>query len=421
MTNEEPLELKILRQLQVPTASLMEDLVLQEVTRIFDGLFGEEEPVSIARDQTGNIVIHYEGDPNRDNPKSLALLAHSDHPAFSVDGRTQDDTNLILRMQGGLNPESLILDAPLFSLGTEVYFHRFVRHDGGIITVEGGIITVETSESVLHTSLDQRDGNPSKRYHATANGLDRVDFATLKLPSLSVRDNYVSAPVIDDLGGIAINLAALRNIVNQKLGVDVYVVVTRAEEIGLLGAYGLVSHHVLPRDTLYVAVDTTSCPAKWDRADTKEPLKVITSLGAGAVIRTGDNSTPLFNGDANELLISAGRALQSRGEAVQAMRMYGGSCEASILYAMGARATALAIPLEGWHNGLQEGRVMSERVALSDLASGVNVLTTAAQLLANDPRRYSRFHVDHLQPSSLKFRDAVAGLYGKEPAFNIKR
>src|SRR3989344_3922796 len=105
---DESLDLRVLRRTaQIPTASFYEDLVLRETEKVARELFGDNPAIQIARDSVGNLLVQYQGDPEKRNQKSVAFVVHTDHPAFHLNelvDQTRRGTSLYhAKLMGGLN------------------------------------------------------------------------------------------------------------------------------------------------------------------------------------------------------------------------------------------------------------------------------------------------------------------------------
>ena len=148
------------------------------------------------------------------------------------------------------------------------------------------------------------------------------------------------------------------------------VLLTRAEEVGLIGALHAAKHGTIPKDARILSIETS-------RALPTAPI------GAGPVIRTGDRST-VFD---RELTNRISRAVAAAGIRHQRKLMDGGGCEATAFGSFGYLATGLCVPLGFHHNrgnldefekGHAEPVPMYEEISLSDFHGLIDVLVTAA-------------------------------------------
>lgn len=343
------LALDILRRVaNLPTATFYEDLIRKEFLKIIKEQFDSQ--VETTQDKFGNVIVHYKGDSNREQPKCLAYVAHMDHPAFHC---KKSDTELMkLKMAGGLNPNIIV--------GSKI---KVITRDYS--SMMNGKIVEKISDEEFFAETEKKPG--------------RWAFAILDLPELIIEDDIIRAPVLDDLAGAAMSLAALKEIVKNKPKVDVYVVLHIAEEIGLIGAYLIAQQKVLPKETMVISVETSSY---------KTQEKQLAQVGGGIVIRSGDKRVPEFNKQALSVLRKAGESMTL----VQDLLMNAGGCEAGIYHALGYRVAGVCMPLIAWHNnGVLENKneCIPEGVHLKDFETGVELLTKSAIVLAENPQLYT--------------------------------
>jgi len=322
----------------LPTAPFYEDAVREEIEKILLELFPKKE-VQWKADKYQNLIVTYNGG----SEKKLAYVVHMDHPAFHIiKGKA--------KMMGGLNP-NILPDTPVILHGKNKSKRAILGSLG-----EDGLFSLNISAS-------------------------GYVFATLDLPELTVENNIIRAPVLDDLASAAMSLAALKNIVENKLPITIYVVFHRAEEVSFQGAYGVASQYLFPKETLVYSIETSSY-----LVDGKEIAKV----GGGIVLRTGDALTPVYEETALTLLRKAKKTFKGK---IQEVLMNAGSCEGSLYYALGYRAAGICLPLISWHNnGVLEGKnsVVPEGVHKDDFHAGTTYLIHVAKILAEDDMIYQR-------------------------------
>jgi endoglucanase len=156
------------------------------------------------------------------------------------------------------------------------------------------------------------------------------------------------------------------------------VLLTRAEEIGLVGAIGACREGTLPEGARVLSIECS-------RAYEDSPL------GGGPVIRVGDAATVFDHELTNRLVESA----RHRGIAFQRRLMGGGVCEATAFAAYGYRATGLCLPLGNYHNmgyldEVERGKGMAtplpEVISLADFHGLVDLLLVAATAV-DEPTR----------------------------------
>ena len=305
-------------------------------------------------DDYGNILARLPGgghDGGAPIPP-LAIVAHLDHPGFELTGRT-DGGDFVAEALGGIPPSAFDAGIPL-----------------QVLLPGGGRLAASTLGP---------HGEPAQRKAlvrlsaAAAEDPPLPAAAVFDLPDFALDGDYIRMRAADDLAGCAAALAALARLSRRadRPPGDVYVLLTRAEEVGLVGARLAAEARLLPPDTLLISVESSRALPGAEQ-------------GLGAVIRVGDAGST-FDADAESVLIRAREALQERDRGFRAQRqlMSGGVCEASAFAAYGYRATGLAFPLGNYHNGAPDGGIEAEYIHIDDFLSGAALLTEAAHRVAD--------------------------------------
>jgi putative aminopeptidase FrvX len=342
-----------LRELaSLPTAAFHEDLTCGYIA---DFLKKHEIPYEI--DRYGNIIAHYKTADCR----PLALMAHTDHPAFELvrpDAPAEyPGAHWTARLLGGVARD---------------YFEQPFR-----VRIFPGN---DTSRAVGATGIGYKvgDGGPRDivlylKLDEPAEELTEGNFGIWDLPDFELRDGFIHARVIDDLVGCAAGLLALWKAKTENYATNLYGVFTRAEEVGLVGADLLFAAGTLPRETFIVSIE----------ASRTLPGAI---QGAGPVIRVGDRAFT-FSEQAEFVLKRAETALRNRAAAaettvkIQRQLMSGGRCEASSAIMNGYIATGLAFPLGNYHNMGAHNTLEMENIHQDDYLTGVLLLQEAARLL----------------------------------------
>ncbi|HLI29441.1 MAG TPA: hypothetical protein VKZ60_20430 [Chloroflexota bacterium] len=273
--------------------------------------------IPVAADEFGNLLARVDG---RGGPP-LALVAHLDHPGVH------------------LTPD-------------------------GHATLAGGV-----AASALQGRVPVRLIGPRGEQRAWLEGYDeqtrrfaRVEppaprgtrFGVWDLPDFVAANGRWMLRAADDLAGVAVILWALAHAPRRRrplLGV-----LTRAEEVGLVGATLLAQASALPADALVLSLEASrELPGA--------------RIGDGPVIRVGDRSAA-FHPAGEALLAEAAARLGQRapGFRYQRQLMTGGTCEATVFTAFGYQTGALAVPLGNYHNVDQQGHLAPEYIAPRDLA-----------------------------------------------------
>lgn len=327
----------------LPTASGLEDAVVDWVRP----WVGRRADLRLSEDSGGNLLITQKG-RHRD---PVLAVAHMDHPAFVVTDVLGNEAAFEFR--GGVRAE--YFDAARV---------EFVTGPG-------------TSGRVLSYEPASRSGVIGTRGMPPRAG----DIARWKIPSRQ-RDGHLLAPACDDLAGCAAALAALDRARRRSDLRHFGVLLTRAEEMGFVGALHAAKTGTIPSGARILSIETS-------RSSPDAPV------GGGPVIRVGDAAT-VFDHD---LTNRVSRAVAASGLRHQRKLMAGGVCEATAFGAFGYRTTGLCLPLGNYHNmgnldeveaGRGTARPMLEEVSLADFHGLVDLLLVAANGVDADwdlPRR----------------------------------
>ena len=333
----------------LPTASGLEDAVVDWAR----SWVGRRADLRLSEDQGGNLLIMQKGRHHRD---PVLAVAHMDHPAFVVTDVSGREATFEFR--GGVRAE---------------YFDR-ARVE--FVTGPGSRGQVTSYEPATRAGALEVTG-PSPR---------AGDIARWRLPSRK-REGRLFAPACDDLAGCAAALATLDRARRRPDLRHFGVLLTRAEEMGLLGAIHAAKAGSIPAEARIFSIETS-------RSSADAPI------GGGPVIRVGDAAT-VFDHD---LTNRVSRAVAGSGLRHQRKLMAGGVCEASAFGAFGYRATGLCLALGNYHNmgnldEVEAGRAkalpMPEEVSLADFHGLVDLLIVAANGVDADwdlPRRLDEMY-----------------------------
>lgn len=317
----------------LPTASGMEDAVIDWVKR----WVARRDDLRLASDSGGNVLITQKG---RKTKPPVIAVAHMDHPAFVITGVEGDLASFEFR--GGVNPE--------YFEGAAV---EVVSRDGG----RGVVIDYDPagSKGTIEVKGDVKPG----------------DILMWRMRRPRARHDVHAAPACDDLAGCAAALAALDKCRGRPELRHFGVLLTRAEEVGLIGALHAAKTESIPKTARILSIETS-------RALPTAPL------GGGPVIRTGDYHS-VFDRDLTNRITSAARKAGLRH---QRKLMDGGGCEATAFGSYGYATGALCVPLHYHHNrgnldqferGEAEPVPMYEEISLSDFHGLVDLMVLAAK------------------------------------------
>jgi putative aminopeptidase FrvX len=336
---------------KLPTASGLEDAVVDWVTR----WVSERDDLKLDRDSGGNLFITQKG---RQRHAPVFAVAHMDHPAFVI---VDDDGTFEFR--GGVDA---------------AYFHDALidvvsRLDGPTGRVTSYDPT--TSQGKAEFLGDVAEG----------------DIAIWRFHDTEQRAGSFRAPACDDLAGAAAALSALDNARGEAQLRYFGVMLTRAEEVGLIGAIHAAKHQTIPADARLLSIETS-----------RELPNA--RIGDGPIVRIGDRAT-VFDRELSNLV---SHAAEEAGIAHQRKLMDGGGCEATAFGVYGYRATGLCLALGNWHNrgnlseveaGDNDAAVpMLEEISIEDYHGLIDLLLVAASAVDGPDPTMSR--LDRLYESN---------------------
>ncbi len=320
--------------LSLPTAPFHEDAVANYITRRV-----KEMGLRIQTDWYGNLYVRRPSTGRTRN--RLAFMAHMDHPGFEVVEVNRDVVTA--DFLGGVHPD--------YFLESRVRFF----HDGD-----------EFPGEVVEVTPDE-EGRRAKRARVHCPDPPPVGaLGTWDLPRPELGNGKVRATALDDVAGCALLVAVLDTLADEQLDTEVYMLFTRAEEAGFVGALGMARIGTLPGSLPIISVEMSRALGS-------------VSHGLGPVIRLGD-STTVFHNALTMMMKKLAAEMKERieGFLYQTALMTGGSCEATVMNAYGFPSAGLAIPLGNYHNQTPShpngGRsiIASEEINFGDLKNGID-------------------------------------------------
>lgn len=283
--------------------------------------------------------------------RSLALVAHTDHPAFEVtqaDGREGR-----ARILGGLYAEFFASAVPVV-----------VYDDGDSAPFAAALDDYVPAPDAVHNS-------PGHCRIRAVSGLRVGQFAMMDLPPFVVSGDELQLRAADDLALCAVVVLVLAALRDDRRAHDVHAVFTRGEETGLYGARLVAEDGLLPSDVIVVSLEASRALAH-------------AAPGRGVVVRAGDVYNT-FDNDSERFLRVAREDLTASGIATQRALLTGGTCESSVFVRQGWSTTGIAVPNVNYHNqGEGSHTFVPEVVRLSDLRSAVALLVEAAAAAGAD-------------------------------------
>jgi len=306
----------------IPTASGEEHRVVDWVQRWSDSMKG----ITLKRDQFGNLLIQQR---KKSTNTPLYITAHLDHPAFVV-RKQLNECQLEMEFRGGVH-------TAYFKGSTLEVFDNDDFSSIGVIT-----------------SFDAT-ATPFKRVvvtlqNAVAGFFMKGDIARWKFKPPVVKNGLLHAPACDDLAGIAAALSALDVIKDIRGLGHVGVLLTRAEEIGFVGAIAAATKRTIAKSSRLLCLETS-------RSYPESPI------GGGPILRVGDK-TSVFGPELTNAISQIMNTYQQKHKSFKWQRklMPGGTCESTAFCEYGYLSTCLCLPLGNYHNMSDVDRVIAKKI-----------------------------------------------------------
>ncbi len=317
----------------LPTAPFKEEAVIAWVRT-----FCQQQGMHVRLDDCGNLLITR---PRPAKGPRWVFVAHMDHPGLEA-VKMAGKGRLLARFHGSVFASHLPR-APVF----------FFAKDGpvrGRITYATADIRGYATEATVYVAGVVPPGTP---------GMFDLEVGRQEAGLLYNR-------AIDDLGGVAAALQAMVNLADAR--VHAAVLLTRAEEVGFIGAIAAARDGKLIRRT--DALLSIECSAR----------QQVAEQGKGVVVRVGDKTSIFDSGLTYQITqIAQALATKLKGFAFQRALMPGGTCEATAFDVYGYRAAAVCIPLGNYHNMVpDEKKIAAEYIHLGDWQCLVDLLTAIA-------------------------------------------
>ena len=320
--------------LSLPTAPYHEDAVAACIRA-----FAAQRGMSVKADRYGNLIVRYRRGAR---PKPVALTAHMDHPGFEVlDARGRD---LTAEWLGGCDPQHFPC--------------------GQVTVISGG----EQIPGRVTSPLSWPENGPKTFSLRVQRPLPQVEgaFGGWRLRPVAFDGDRIWTKAADNLTGCAAILATLDRLHRQGAETDLYGVFTRAEEVGLLGAAGLVETRPIPKRVPVIVLEASrALPGA--------------EVGGGPIVRVGDRMS-VFDPKVEYAIHSLAQGLQKNDARFRFQRqlMSGGVCEATLYVLCGMAVGALAFPLGNYHN-MGKRWPAEEYISASDM-EGMVALCVALSL-----------------------------------------
>jgi putative aminopeptidase FrvX len=357
----------LLELTSIPTAAGKESRVIAWVR----DWAAQRAGVEVIEDRAGNLVLRrragagssVNGSGAGQRPPVL-FTAHLDHPAFVVE-RIIGPGTVELSFRGGVME-------PYFVNGKV----RIVTGDGGGAEPRSSLSPAlshppvgERRSEVRAVIVESRKAEPFKMCVAElesakndgGGGADdespecpvRVgDVAVWDLPDAFVRDGLAHTPACDDLAALAAALAAFDVLLAHERAAHVQILLTRAEEIGFVGAIAASRDGTIPAGARVIALENS------------RSFPLDSPIGAGPIVRVGDRLStfsPALTAAVSKVAELLAEQRKDSGEPFRWQRklMAGGACEATTYQCYGFDATCVCLPLGNYHNMADLERVQA--------------------------------------------------------------
>lgn len=328
----------LLQLTALPTAAGREHRVIDWVAR----WVARQAGVVMRADRYGNLLIMRRSRARRGRRgrRPIYFTAHVDHPGFVVTG-VLDERTLEAEFRGGVSDR--------YFKGAAV-----VLHHEKLPIVRGRVLKLLPGG---RRAQGRRVRIGFRRPVKAAPG----DVLTWGVGPARIRGDRLAAPACDDLAAVAAALAAF-----DALGPrapHVRVLLTRAEEVGFVGAIGACQTGTIPRSARVVALECSKSFAD-------------SPIGGGPIVRVGDR-TSTFDPRLTYWVAQVAGQLAADDPSFRWQRrlMPGGTCEATAYQALGLSATCVCLPLGNYHNMHEKsGRLAAEVISLSDYDALVRLL-----------------------------------------------
>lgn len=315
--------------LSQPTAPFREQQVIALVTAML-----QEAGVPFFTDPIGNIIVGASSKTDylrllreRGDEPLRVFIAHMDHPGFHGVRWTQPK---VLRIQwhGGSPTKHL--------QGSKVW----LAGDGGF-QAEGVLRNVKLRKEGW--AIDTAEVHVARAFDSPRPAAMSLYGGFKFRKPVWKRGSTLYTKAADDLVGVFCIVATALEVFKKKTRPPFIGLLTRAEEVGLVGAVGHFELGWLQQAKRPVACVSLEASRTLPGAE----------VGKGPIVRLGDRRTPFDAAYSQVLTELAEKVLPKR---YQRRIMDGGSCEGSAATAYGFPTIALAVPLGNYHNqGLEGG------------------------------------------------------------------
>jgi putative aminopeptidase FrvX len=319
---------RILHQLcSTPTAPFAEQHVIEYVR----SFVANRPRLRLNSDRFGNLLIQL---PGKARSPRLIFTAHMDHPGC-VAKKMLDAKRVQADFRGGVLAE--------YVRGAKVQFFDSGKKIAGIIV---DLVLDKSERSIYPSSVTVR----------VAAAVSPGSPGVFDQGGGRIRGGKFYSRVCDDLAGAAACLTMLDELLKKPPKSTVGVLLTRAEEVGFIGAIAAVKFpKLLKKSDWLIAIECSSA-------------QPYAPLGDGVVIRVGDRAS-IFNSALTYFITNQAQVLakQEKHFRYQRALMPGGTCEATVYDVYGYTAASICVPLANYHNmDRQKRKIAAEYISLAD-------------------------------------------------------
>ncbi len=332
----------LLELTSLPTAAGLEDRVIAWIERWAKG----RRNITLTRDRFGNLTVKRRGARSK---SPIYLTAHLDHPAFAITDVLDAGRHVQAEFRGG------VLDD--YFKGSKVALHL-----PGKRPITGEVVSLDRKRSGELLQL------VTIRFDKVAACVPG-DLVTWALPKATIRKGLLHAPACDDLAAVAAAICAYEVMLASPQGLgDVRLLLTRAEEVGFIGAIAAAKSGTIPKGATLVCLENSKS-------------MVESPIGGGPIVRVGDRIS-IFEPSLTARLVAVAQSLSERDKSFRFQRklMPGGSCEATAFRLYGYLSSCICLPLGNYHNMDEASkRIAPESISVSDYHQLIDLLAAVGR------------------------------------------
>jgi len=357
----------------IPTAAGREQRVIAWVNKWIRA----RRHLALREDQAGNLIITRKSSaPKRSGLRPIFITAHLDHPAFVVRGAANDDT-IELEFRGGVHDpyfRNALID--IFDSDDRPHRAKILNLDPQAKPFKRVIAQLQTPADSIHPGDIGR-----WTFESQTSGRGRSSKKKTVIQQLPrVAGGLLHTFACDDLAAVAAALATLEALKDRKNTEHVGVLLTRAEEIGFIGAIAACKGKTISKQARLICLENS-------RSFAESPI------GAGPIVRVGDKMSVFSPALTNRISLLMMEYQKDHPDFKwQRKLMPGGTCEATTFSAFGHESTCICLPLGNYHNMIdidgalaggktRSARVGPEFISLDDYHGMIEMLIVCATQL----------------------------------------